>query len=52
MECWSPLGDLDNEAEICVWLGKGATAAERASGMKVAAEYCAQGGRPKGTRVL
>ena len=43
---------MDNGTEIFVWVGKGATADERKGGMRIGTEYCAQGDRPKGTRVL
>ena len=42
---------MDNGGEIFVWVGKGATDAERKGGMKAGTEYCARDGRPKGTRV-
>lgn len=42
---------LDNHAEIFVWVGKGASETERKKGMTIGSDYCAQGGRPKGTKV-
>jgi len=42
---------MDNVAEIFVWIGKGASADERKSGMKVGDDYCSNAGRPKGTKV-
>ena len=42
---------MDNEAEIFVWVGKGATTDERKRGMGLAQQYCAQSGRPKSVRV-
>jgi len=34
-----------------VWTGKGASPDERKGGMKIATDYCAEGVRPKGTKV-
>jgi len=42
---------MDNGADIFVWIGKGATDAERRSGMKLGTDYCTQAARPAGTRV-
>merc|ERR1719453_86201 len=42
---------MDNGAEIFVWIGKGATDAERRSGMNLGTDYCEQANRPVGTRV-
>jgi len=42
---------LDVGSEIYVWIGKGASQDERKGGMKVGTDYCAQGSRPKGTKV-
>ena len=42
---------LDTITEIFVWVGKGASQAERKKGMAVGEEYCTQAARPKGTRV-
>ena len=43
---------MDNHAEIFVWVGRGATDDERKGGMKVANDYCVEGHRPKGTKVI
>ena len=43
---------MDNHAEVFVWIGKGATELERRGGMKVANDYCVEGHRPKGTKVV
>ena len=43
---------VDNQAEIYVWVGKGATKEERKGGMRIGTDYCSQGGRPKGTKVV
>ena len=42
---------MDNAAELFVWVGKGASADERRRGMALGQEFCAQGGRPKATRL-
>ena len=42
---------LDVGSEVSVWIGKGATAEEKKGGMKIATDYCHEGGRPKGTKV-
>jgi hypothetical protein len=42
---------LDNEAEIFVWVGKGANADERKAGLSVGTDYAAANGRPPHTRV-
>ena len=42
---------MDNCAEIFVWIGKKATDDEKKSGMKIGTQYCAEAGRPAGTRV-
>jgi hypothetical protein len=42
---------MDNAAEIVVWVGKRASAAERRKGMEFGTAFCSEGGRPEGTRV-
>ena len=42
---------LDNGHEIYVWVGRGATAAERRAGLEKGVQYIASGGRPSSTAV-
>jgi len=43
---------MDNIAEIYVWVGKRATTEERTKGMQIGQDYCSEGSRSQGTKVV